>query len=59
MCDFQLFFVGFNSMSNLIIISSIIFPCMYMGLFVRDECEKSMKNQGSKVESVDFATGSE
>ena len=30
-----------------------------MGLFVRDECEKSMKNQGSKVESVDFAIGSE
>ena len=30
-----------------------------MGLFVRDECEKSMKNQGSKVESVDFATGSQ
>ena len=30
---------------------------MYMSLFVRDECEKSVKNQGSRVESVDFTTG--
>ena len=29
---------------------------MYVGLFVRDECERSVKNQASKVESVDFAT---
>ena len=31
---------------------------MYVGLFVRDECERSVKNQTSKVESVDFATSS-
>ena len=31
---------------------------MYVGLFVRDECERSVKNQASKVESVDFITGS-
>ena len=31
---------------------------MYMGLIVRDECEKSVKNQVSIVEQVDFATGS-
>ena len=30
---------------------------MYVGLSVRDECERSMKNQVSKVESMDFATG--
>ena len=29
-----------------------------MGLFVRDECERLVKNQTSKVESVDFATSS-
>ena len=29
---------------------------MYAGLSVRDECERSVKNQDSKVESVDFAT---
>ena len=28
---------------------------MYVGLFVRDECERSMKNQVSKNESVQFA----
>ena len=27
-----------------------------MGLFVSDECERSMKNQASKDESVQFAT---
>ena len=32
---------------------------MYMGLFVRDECEISVKNQGSRVELVDFTTGSQ
>ena len=32
---------------------------MYMGLIVRDECERSMKNQVLKVEQVDFATGSQ
>ena len=32
---------------------------MYVGLIVRDECERSMKNQASKVEQVDFATGSQ
>ena len=31
---------------------------MYVGLFVRDECERSVKNQVSKNESVDFATSS-
>ena len=31
---------------------------MYVGLIVRDEGERSMKNQASKVESVDFATSS-
>ena len=29
-----------------------------MGLIIRDECERSVKNQASKVEQVDFATGS-
>ena len=43
-------------MLNLIVISSIIFPCMYVGLFVRHECESSVKNQALKVEQVDFAT---
>ena len=32
---------------------------MYVGLFVRDECERSVKNQASKVESVEFATSSQ
>ena len=31
---------------------------MYVGLSVRDECERSVKNQASKVESIDFGTGS-
>ena len=30
---------------------------MYVGLFVRDECERSVKNQNSKVTLVDFVTG--
>ena len=30
---------------------------MYVGLFVRDECERSVKNQASKDEQVDFVTG--
>ena len=34
------------------------FPCMYVGLIVRGKCERSVKNQGSKDEQVDFATGS-
>ena len=29
---------------------------MYVGLFVRDECERSVKNQTSKDESMQFAT---
>jgi len=29
---------------------------MYVGLFVRDECEKLVKNQASKYELVEFAT---
>ena len=31
---------------------------MYVGLFIRDECERSVKNQVSKVKQVDFMTGS-
>ena len=31
---------------------------MYVGLIVRDECERSVKNQASKDEQVDFATSS-
>ena len=32
-CDFQLYCVGFNSVSNLIVISSIMFPvCMWVYL---------------------------
>ena len=31
---------------------------MYVGLIVRDECERSVKNQISKVEQVDFVIGS-
>ena len=27
---------------------------MYVGLIVRDECERSVKNQASKDEQVDF-----
>ena len=30
---------------------------MYMGLIIRDECERSVKNQASKDEQVDFVTG--
>ena len=30
---------------------------MYVDLFVRGECERSVKNQVSKVEQMDFATG--
>ena len=29
---------------------------MYVGLLVRDECLRSVKNQASKGESVEFAT---
>ena len=29
---------------------------MYVGLFVRDECEKLVKSQASKDESVEFTT---
>ena len=29
---------------------------MYVGLIVRDECERSMKTQALKDEQVDFAT---
>ena len=29
---------------------------MYVSLFVRDECKRSVKNQVSNDESVDFAT---
>ena len=32
---------------------------MYMGLIVRDESERSVKNQASKVKKVNFATGSQ
>ena len=31
---------------------------MYVSLCVRDKCERSVKNQASKIESVDFATSS-
>ena len=30
---------------------------MYVGLIVRDECERSVKNQASKGKQMDFATG--
>ena len=30
---------------------------MYVGLIVRDECERLVKNQVSKDEQVDFVTG--
>ena len=45
-------------MPNLIVICSIIFPCIYVGLSIRDECERSVKNRASKVESVNFETSS-
>ena len=32
---------------------------MHVGLIVRDESERSVKNQVSKVEQVDFVTGSQ
>ena len=32
---------------------------MYVGLFVRDECKRSVKNQASKGESVEVATSSQ
>ena len=32
---------------------------MYVDLFVRDECERSVKNQASRVESMNFETGSQ
>ena len=31
---------------------------MYVGLIVRGKCERLVKNQGSKDEQVDFASGS-
>ena len=31
---------------------------MYVGLFVKDECERLVKNQISNDESVDFETSS-
>ena len=31
---------------------------MYVGLIVRDKCERLVKNQASKNEQVDFTTGS-
>ena len=31
---------------------------MYVGLFVRNECERSMKNQVSKNESMQFVSSS-
>ena len=31
---------------------------MYVGLIVRDEYERSVKNQASKVEQMDFVTAS-
>ena len=31
---------------------------MYVGLIVKDEYKRSVKNQASKVDQVDFATGS-
>ena len=31
---------------------------MYMGLFVRNECERLVKNQASKDELVQFVTSS-
>jgi len=31
---------------------------MYVGLYARDECERLVKNQASKDESVQFATSS-
>ena len=43
-------------MPNLIVISSIIFAHMYVGLIVRDECERLVKSQVSKVDQVDFVT---
>ena len=43
-------------MSNLIVIFFNHFSCMYVGLVVRDECERSVKNQVSNDESVEFAT---
>jgi len=31
---------------------------MYVSVFVRDECERSVKNQASKDELVEFVTSS-
>ena len=31
---------------------------MYVGLFVRDVCERSVKNQASKDESIEFTSSS-
>ena len=31
---------------------------MYVGLFVRNECERSVKNQGSRDELVEVTTSS-
>ena len=32
---------------------------MHVGLFVKDECERSVKNQTSKDESMQFVTSSQ
>ena len=40
-CNLQLFYVGFNSMPNLIVIFSIIYSLYVCGfLIVRDKCER-------------------
>ena len=46
-CDFQLAFVGFI-LCQIWFYFLQSFPCIYMSLFVRDECERLVKNQASK-----------
>ena len=56
-CDFQLCFVGFNSMSNLIIFIQP-FPCIFVGFNIRIECESLVKTcEDSEVHNL-LATGS-
>ena len=51
-CDFQLCFVDFNSVLNLIVFCQY-FPCIFVGFNVRVECESLVKNcEDGKVHNL-------
>ena len=47
-CNFQLYFVGFNFISNLIVFLQS-FTCMFVGFNVGVECVKLVKNYEEKT----------